>query len=251
MVLGMTTRCRLEGISVVLPALNEQGNVRLAVEQAHDAAKGLADHVEVIVVDDGSSDGTAEEAHRAGARVVSHDSNRGYGAALRTGFAVARQPWIFQMDCDNQFYPGELEKLVSLANDADIVIGIRKQRADQWRRIWAGGAWNRLCRFAFGFIVHDIDCGFKLLNRAAIVGLNLSSNGAGISLELCVAARAAGFRISEVGVRHRPRTTGAQTGLRLRVVVRGLYELYRLRRRYSRLGRARAVLAASVNAARR
>jgi len=247
----MTTRCRLEGISVVLPALNEQGNVRAVVEQAHHAAERVADHVEVIVVDDGSSDGTADEAQRAGARVVSHACNRGYGAALRSGFAAARQPWIFQMDCDNQFYPEELEKLVSLANDADIVIGIRAQRADERRRIWAAHAWNQLCRYAFGFIVHDIDCGFKLLNRAAIERLDLSSNGAGISLELCVAARAAGFRISEVEVRHRPRTTGAQTGLQLRVVVRGLYELYRLRRRYSRLGRARAVLAASVNAARR
>jgi glycosyltransferase involved in cell wall biosynthesis len=248
MVLDMKAHRHMEGISVVLPALNEQGNVRAAVEQAHHAAERLADHVEVIVVDDGSIDGTAEEAQCAGARVVSHECNRGYGAALRSGFAAARHPWIFQMDCDNQFYPEELEKLVSLASDADIVIGIRARRADHWRRIWAGRAWNQLCRFAFGFIVHDIDCGFKLLNRAAIAGLDLSSDGAGISLELCVAARAAGFRISEIEVRHRPRTTGSQTGLRARVVVRGLYELYRLKRRYTRRGRAREVLAASMKA---
>jgi len=248
MVLGMTTDRRLEGISIVLPALNEQGNVRFAVEQAHDAAKLLAGRVEVIVVDDGSTDGTAEEARRAGARVVSHECNQGYGAALRSGFAAAHEPWIFQMDCDNQFYPEELEKLVCLASDADIVIGIRARRADQWRRIWAGHAWNQLCRFAFGFIVRDIDCGFKLLNRTAIGSFDLMSDGAGISLELCVAARAAGLRISEVEVRHRPRATGAPTGLRLRVIVRGLYELYRLRRRYTRRGRARAVLAASMKA---
>jgi glycosyltransferase involved in cell wall biosynthesis len=248
MVLDMKAPRQLEGISVVLPALNEQGNVRAAVEQARRAAKRLAHHVEVIVVDDGSRDGTAEEARRAGARVVSHRCNQGYGAALRSGFAAARQPWIFQMDCDNQFYPEDLEKLVALAKDADIVIGVRALRADHWRRIWAGRAWNKLCRSAFGFIVHDIDCGFKLLSRAAIASLELTTNGAGISLELCVAARAAGFRISEVGVRHRPRTTGAQTGLRLRVVARGLYELYRLKRRYTRRVRARAGVAASVNA---
>jgi len=224
---------RLEGISVVLPALNEQGNVRRAVEGARAAATRLADHVEVIVVDDGSSDGTAEEARGAGARVVSHGRNRGYGAALRSGFAAANQPWIFQMDCDNQFDPEELAKLVPLTDYAQIIIGLRARRADEWRRIWAGRAWNQLCQLAFDFIVHDIDCGFKLLDRAAISGLALGSDGACISVELCVAARQAGLRIAEVAVEHRPRVTGSPTGLRFRVIVRGLLELYGLRRRYN------------------
>jgi glycosyltransferase involved in cell wall biosynthesis len=246
MVLGVIMQ-RVEGISVVLPALNEQANVRVAIERARDAATRLADRVEVIVVDDGSTDRTAEEAQQAGARVVSHPCNRGYGAALRSGFAAARQPWIFQMDCDNQFDPEELEKLVSLAGDSQVVIGVRAQRADERRRIWAGRAWNQLCRLVFGLIVRDIDCGFKLINRAAISGLDLESNGAGISLELCVAARSAGFRISEIEVRHRPRTAGSPTGLRLRVVLRGLYELYSLRRRYSRRAQPRPIPAPSMN----
>lgn len=229
----MTTP-HVEGISVVLPALNEQGNVWRAVDRARTAATRLANQVEVIVVDDGSTDSTTDEARLAGARVVSHGCNRGYGAALRSGFAAATQPWIFQMDCDNQFDPEELEKLVSLAEDARVIIGIRTQRADNWRRIWAGRSWNQLCRLAFGFIVSDIDCGFKLLDRAAVNGFNLRSDGAGISLELCVAARRAGLRIAQVEVRHRPRETGSPTGLRPRVVVRGLLELYRLRRRYGR-----------------
>jgi glycosyltransferase involved in cell wall biosynthesis len=231
MVLDMMTHL-VGGISVILPALNEQGSVRRAVDRARAAATRLADHVEVIVVDDGSSDGTAEEARQAGAHVVSHGRNRGYGAALRTGFAAASQPWIFQMDCDNQFDPEELEKLLSLADDAQVIIGVRAQRADDWRRIWAGRAWNQLCRIAFGFIVRDIDCGFKLLDRTAISSLDLRSDGAGISLELCLAARRAGLRIAEVEVRHRPRATGSPTGLRSRVVARGLLELYSLRRRY-------------------
>jgi len=225
---------RLEGISVVLPALNEWGNVRRAVEGARAAATRLAGHVEVIVVDDGSSDGTAMEAREAGARVIAHGRNRGYGAALRSGFAAASQPWIFQMDCDNQFDPEELAKLVPLTDYAQIIIGLRARRADEWRRVWAGRAWNRLCRLAFGFIVHDIDCGFKLLDRVAISGLALGSDGACISVELCVAARQAGLRIAEVAVEHLPRVTGSATGLRFRVVARGLFELYGLRRRYNR-----------------
>jgi glycosyltransferase involved in cell wall biosynthesis len=245
MVLGVMTQ-QLEGISIVLPALNEQGNVRRAVESAHAAAKRLAETVEVIVVDDGSTDQTAEEARQAGALVVSHGLNRGYGAALRTGFSTATQPWIFQMDCDNQFDPEELDKLVALTADAQIIIGVRVERADERRRIWAAWAWNELCRLAFGFIVCDIDCGFKLLDRLAIKTFDLRSNGAGISLELCVAARQAGLKIAEVAVQHRPRATGSPTGLRPRVVVRGLLELYRLWRQYGRLrvlaGRSRAAL---------
>lgn len=225
------TMKRFDGISVVLPALNEQGNVGPAVERARVAAGRYARVVEVIVVDDGSSDQTADEARQAGARVVSHPRNRGYGAALRSGFSAATQPWIFQMDCDNQFDPEQLGRLVALS-DASIVIGIRVQRADDRRRIWAAWAWNQLCRVAFGLIVHDVDCGFKLIDRAAIMGLDLRSDGAGISLELCVAARQAGLRIAEVGVQHQSRTIGSPTGLRPRVVVRGLLELYRLRCRY-------------------
>jgi glycosyltransferase involved in cell wall biosynthesis len=236
---------QLEGISVVLPALNEQTNVRRAVERARAAATRLAERAEVIVVDDGSTDDTAAEARHAGARVVSHGINRGYGAALRTGFAAATLPWIFQMDCDNQFDPEELDKLVSLARDAEIIIGIRTQRADELRRIWAARAWNQLCRLAFGFIVSDVDCGFKLLERAAVMALDLQSNGAGISLELCVAGRHAGLRIAEVEVQHRPRTTGSPTGLRPRVVARGLLELYNLRRRYG-YPRARPQLSRQV-----
>jgi len=106
-VLGLSGR-PLPGMSVVLPALNEQGNVGRAVERARAAAAQYADQVEVIVVDDGSRDDTAAEARQAGARVVSHEQNRGYGAALRTGFAAATLAWIFQMDCDYQFDPREL-----------------------------------------------------------------------------------------------------------------------------------------------
>jgi glycosyltransferase involved in cell wall biosynthesis len=153
------------------------------------------------------------------------------------------------MDCDNQFDPEELEKLVSLAVDAQIIIGMRAERADDWRRVWAGRAWNQLCRLAFGFIVRDIDCGFKLLNRAAIMRLDLNADGAAISLELCVAGRCAGLKIAEIEVRHHPRTTGTPTGLRSHVVARGLLELYRLRRRYRGRGARRLMVSpASIKA---
>ena len=237
MVLGIAMT--LQGLSVVLPALNEEKNVEQAILSARDAAMTVADACEVIVVDDGSTDDTADRARRAGARVVSHGDNRGYGAALRSGFQAAQQPWIFQMDCDNQFDPREIKKLVELAPDAQLVIGIRSDRADSWKRRAAGRAWNRLCRLTFGYLAQDIDCGFKLLNRDAVARLPLESNGACISVELCIAARAAGYRIRETPVGHYPRTTGTPTGLRPRVVLKGLRELYELRRRYGRYPRTK------------
>jgi glycosyltransferase involved in cell wall biosynthesis len=231
----MNATLPLEGISVVLPALNEEGNVRRAVETARAAAARHASTVEVIVVDDGSTDRTADEAERAGAMVVAHEANRGYGAALRTGFAAAAQPWIFQLDCDNQFDPEELAKLGALAGDALVIVGYRADRADAWRRVVAGHLWNRLCRLAFGDVgARDVDCGFKLVDRSVLEALDLTSEGACISVELCVAARDAGWRVRDVAVGHRPRTAGSPTGLRPAVVARGFLELYRLRRERSR-----------------
>jgi glycosyltransferase involved in cell wall biosynthesis len=232
-VLGVTGK-PLAGLTVLLPALNEEHNVERAIRATRAAAEAVASHVEVVVVDDGSRDATAARASECGAVVVRHDVNRGYGAALRSGFAAATQPWIFQMDCDNQFDPRELDKLVGRSGEAAIVIGIRTRRADKWRRVWAGRLWNQACRALFGDLAEDIDCGFKLLDRAVVSTFDLRSDGPGISLELCLSARRGGHAVAQVPVGHRPRTAGSPTGLRPRVVVRGVAELLRMRRRFGR-----------------
>jgi len=230
---------RLSGLSIVLPCFDEAPNVDAAVSAATSAAERCALQHEVIVVDDGSRDDTRAIAEALAAadprvRVVAHDVNRGYGAALRSGFAAATQPWIFQMDCDNQFDPRELDKLVGRSGEAAIVIGIRTRRADNWRRVWAGRLWNQACRALFGDLAEDIDCGFKLLDRAVVSTFDLRSDGPGISLELCLSARRGGHAVAQVPVGHRPRTAGSPTGLRPRVVVRGVAELLRMRRRFGR-----------------
>lgn len=221
----------LPGISIVMPAFDEQGNVGRAVAAARAAAERHADKVEVIVVDDGSHDETVAEAQAAGAEVVSHGSNRGYGAALRSGFDSASLPWVFLVDADNQFDPDQLGELVARAPDVDMVVGYRSERADSARRVWAGRLWNGLCRLAFGYLGRDIDCAFKLLRTDLLRDLDLSCDGASLSAELFWMARRRGARIVEIPVRHYPRTTGAASGMRLSVVARAFAELWRLRRR--------------------
>jgi glycosyltransferase involved in cell wall biosynthesis len=225
----------LPGVSIVLPCFDEEANVAAAVRMACRAGQMNAQLYEVIVVDDGSRDGTGAVATRLAAgdphvHVVSHSRNRGYGAALRTGIEAARQPWVLLTDADLQFDLVDLAGFVPLAEDHDLVAGYRIQRNDPRRRRWAAAVWNQLVDRALGVGVRDVDCAFKLIRRDLLEQIELTSSGAAISAELLARSRARGARICERGVRHLPRNAGRQSGLRPRVVVRASAELLRLRR---------------------
>src|SRR3954447_18784121 len=121
---------RLRGLSIILPCHNEAQNVERAIDEATAAGELVADAHEILVVDDGSADETRDLAQaRAAAgprvRVLGHDGNRGYGAAVRTGIAAARLEWIFLTDADLQFDMSELARFVPLAQSSDVVAGFR------------------------------------------------------------------------------------------------------------------------------
>ncbi|MDR7556466.1 MAG: glycosyltransferase family 2 protein [Armatimonadota bacterium] len=219
-------------MSVVLPAFNEAGNLEATVRELVPVVAAAAADFEVLVVDDGSTDATASVAARLAAelpvRVLRHDRNRGYGAALRTGFEAARKPWILLLDADGQFAPAELDRFVALARDADLVVGYRVRRADPRHRGAFASAWTWLMRVLLGVQVRDVDCAFKLMRTALVQSLALESMGAFISAELLGKARRRGARIVEVPVSHRPRRHGRQTGGSPRVLLRAFYELGRL-----------------------
>jgi glycosyltransferase involved in cell wall biosynthesis len=226
---------RLPGLTVVLPCFNEASNIAQAIREATSAAAWNADTHEIIVVDDGSTDDTARVAadlarSAPNVRVVLHDSNRGYGAALTTGLRAARMPWVLLTDADLQFDLGQLEEFVPLTHDADLVVGWRIERRDPLHRRVNAAAWNGLVRRAFDLHVRDVDCAFKLIRRDVVADLPLASSGALISTELLVRAQARGARITELGVEHRPRVAGEQSGANPRVVARAFRELSRLRR---------------------
>jgi 4-amino-4-deoxy-L-arabinose transferase-like glycosyltransferase len=223
----------LPGLSVVLPCFDEADNVAEAIRAAIEAGAASSEHCEVIVVDDGSTDGTRRIAAACAAadprvRVVVHERNRGYGEALRSGLRAASMPWILLTDADLQFDLGQLAELVPLTAEADLIVGRRVQRRDPAIRRLNARLWNGLVRGLFRLPVRDVDCAFKLVRAEYVRDVELRARGALISTELVVRAIAAGARVREQSVRHLPRVAGEQSGANARVVARAFRELAQL-----------------------
>ncbi len=230
---------RLEELSYFFPAHNEAENVRGLVEEALATLPSLADRFEIIIVNDGSRDGTPKIADELTAanpgivRAVHHPTNLGYGAALRSGFAAARFDRLAFTDGDRQFKVADLARLIERLNagGTDAVVGFRIKRADPFIR----SAYARIYRLAnrvwFGLKVRDVDCACKLFTRASLEGVNVESGGAFFSAELLIKLRARGKRIAEVGVPHYPRTAGSPTGAKPSVVFRAVKDFWSLRLR--------------------
>jgi len=235
----MQRRLRLEhplsSLAVFFPVHNEVEALGPLVDRALDVLPGVADRFEVIIVDDGSDDGSAELAEELAAkhepiRVIHHPRNQGYGAALRSGIAAARHDYIFFTDGDGQFDLRELPGFVAHLQAADLVIGYRINRQDNLVRRLNGFLWNMLIRVLFRISVRDVDCAFKLLPRQPFQEMPLQASGAMISTELLVRAQRLGLRWVEVGVHHYPRRAGASSGGSLRVIGRAFCELWPLYR---------------------
>jgi glycosyltransferase involved in cell wall biosynthesis len=221
-------------ISVALPAYNEEANIGPMVSEVVQVLSGLTDDYEVLVVNDGSRDGTARvvrelEQRYPQVRLIDHEVNQGYGAALYSGFTSARKEWIFFTDSDKQFNVAEISRLLPFVDRADLIAGYRAPRRDPFSRRLFGKAWTTLVTVLFGYTVRDVDCAFKLFRREIIEHINIEARGATFSAEFLVRAKRKGYRFHEVAVTHLPRTAGTQTGAKLRVILRAFRELIRFR----------------------
>ena len=221
-------------ISVFFPCYNEQENVGRTVEQALTVLEKADVDFEVIIVDDGSTDSTAQIADEIAGRnsrvkVMRHRTNLGYGAALRSGFKAATKELVFYTDGDGQFDINEMPPLLPLIEQYDIVSCYRLNRRDSFLRKINGWCWTKLVCLLFGMRFRDIDCAFKLYKREIFDNIKLSSTGALIDAEILVRAVRKGYTVTQKGVHHYPRTTGQQTGAKLRVILRGFKELFKLR----------------------
>lgn len=238
--MSKTSPHMLPGVSIVLPCFDEEDNVAEAVQAALLAGRRSARAHEVIVVDDGSRDRTRMIALDLAARepavcVVVHDENLGYGSALRSGIAAATQPWILLTDADLQFDLTQLDDFLPSAADHDLLVGRRMPRMDPLGRRLVAIAWNWLVEAVFDLPIRDVDCAFKLVRSELVKELPLTSSGAMISTELVVRCLAQGARLQEIGVRHRPRQAGHQSGTNPRVVARAFRELLSARRQLGSL----------------
>jgi glycosyltransferase involved in cell wall biosynthesis len=227
-------------LSVVLPAYNEEANIEAVVGRVVSYLEGAGLDYEILVVNDGSRDRTGEILTRLAGqnprlRPLHHEQNRGYGAALRTGFEAARMPFVFYMDGDGQFDIADLDQLLPLAGEDWIVTGYRIERRDPFmRRLNARLFGGFLVRVLLGVRVRDLNCAFKLIPKKVLDSITLESTGALINAELYGRAIRRGFSIREVGVHHYPREAGVQTGAHLGVILRAFYDLFRLRQKIVR-----------------
>jgi len=245
----------LQELSLFFPCHNEAENLEALVADALAALPALATTYEVILVDDGSRDDTAGVAerlvqrHGGVVRLVRHDVNRGYGGALRSGFAAARYSHLAYTDGDRQFRVADLARLVERAQEtrSPVVIGYRLKRADPPLRLVYATLYRVANRVWFGLRVRDVDCAAKLFRRDVLQNTSVHSNGAFFSAELLIRLRLAGVNALEVGVPHYPRTAGSPTGARLSVIARAVRDFWSLRiglwvNRSRTLARGRALL---------
>lgn len=229
-----STGGRVEGmISLVLPAHNEEPNIRAVVEEATQVLPTAFTGYEVIVVNDGSKDRTLEIAEQLASedvhvRVVNHPVNRGYGAALTSGFNAARGDYIMFMDSDRQFDINDVHRLTPYVEDYDIVAGYRIKRNDPAHRLLNAAIFGLAVRLMFDIQVRDIDCAFKIFHSDVLKGIDLESPGALINTEILAKAKVKGCTITQVGVNHYPRLEGEQSGASVKVVLRAFREILRL-----------------------
>jgi glycosyltransferase involved in cell wall biosynthesis len=223
---------KISELSIFFPFWNEEENIEKTVMKAQFVAEQVAKKWEIIMVDDGSADNTLKIAQKLTKkdkrlRVISHQPNRGYGAALKAGFDNAHYEYIVFTDGDGQFDFTEITKFIEAIDKADIVIGYRKKRRDKnlWKRLllmYLLKVWDFIL---FRFYFKDIDCAFKMFRRDALTKLvPLRSEGALISTEILAKAKRKKLKIKEVGVTHYPRLKGHQSGANLPVVMRAVLE---------------------------
>ncbi|HPL81827.1 MAG TPA: glycosyltransferase family 2 protein [Anaerolineaceae bacterium] len=208
------SRPKISSISAVFPAYNDAGTIPSMVLTSLIALRQVTDDYEVIVTNDGSKDATGAVLEELASRfpelkVITHETNKGYGQALRSGFAAATKDWIFYTDGDAQYNPLEMPRLTEVLNDdIDVVNGYKISRNDAWYRILIGRIYHHIVKIAFGFKLRDVDCDFRLIRRDIFDNVPLESNTGTICLEMVKKFQDAGYKFAEVPVNHYHRSYG-------------------------------------------
>ena len=222
-------------VSVFFPAYNDAPSLPGLIAKTFIILERHVADYEVIVVNDGSYDDTAQvleslrQRYGPRLRVVTHPQNRGYGGALRSGFAAARKDFVFYTDGDGQYDVGELPLLLALASPATgLVNGYKLERHDPAHRVWIGKAYNFCARLLFRIRIRDIDCDYRLIRRPLLAKIHLTSTSGTICVELVRKLELSGCRVAEVGVHHYPRLHGRSQFFRVKSLAVTFLQLLRL-----------------------
>lgn len=223
------------GLSVFFPAYNDSGTIASLVISAVQVAATLTPDYEVIVVNDGSRDDTPHivdelvKIYPGHVRAVHHPVNRGYGGALRSGFAHATKDLVFYTDGDAQYDPAEMTALwARMGPGVDWVNGWKISRSDPFHRIVIGRVYHHTVKLLFGLRVRDVDCDFRLMRRAIFDVVHLEKNSGVICLEMMKKFQDAGFRVAEVPVHHYHRAFGKSQFFNFRRIARTAVDVLKL-----------------------
>jgi glycosyltransferase involved in cell wall biosynthesis len=223
---------KAQSISCFFPCFNDRGTIASMVLGAAYALDRLTDDYEIIVVDDGSTDGSRElltnlrDSFLPKLRLVFHEENRGYGGALISGFQAATKDWVFYTDGDAQYDPAQIALLFNAADEkTDLVQGYKKRRNDPLHRKLIGGIYQRVVKWAFGLAIRDVDCDFRLIRRSMFDKLKLSRRSGAVCAELVRKLQDAGARAHEVGIDHMFRAYGRSQIFNFRRLVLSVAQL--------------------------
>ncbi|HVB61404.1 MAG TPA: glycosyltransferase family 2 protein [Ktedonobacteraceae bacterium] len=238
--------CTTQSLSIVLPAHNEEVAIGETVQNILEAIATWTPEFEVIVVNDGSQDGTRAIVEEIAAahpqvRLINHEVNQGYGAALVSGFEASTKSLVFFMDSDGQFDIHDLKQFFSYIDTYDAVLGYRVNRQDTWMRKLNAWGWKMLVRLVFGVRARDIDCAFKLYRGQFFRDYRLETRGAMINTEILYKFTRAGYTYTQLGVRHLPRHGGKATGAKPAVILRAFKEMFSYAWKWRRQGIAQTV----------